>query len=46
MRRQIETALEAHGHFVYRHAWWVIAAVGLVVGALATQIPKVEFVSN
>ena len=46
MRRQIESALEAHAHFVYRRAWWVIAAVGLLVAASATQIPKVEFESD
>jgi len=46
VRRQIESALEALGHSVYQRAWWVIAAVALLVAAASTQIPKVEFVSD
>ena len=42
MRRRIETLLEELGHFSYRHAWGVIFAVLLTIGASVTQIPRIE----
>ncbi len=42
MRDRIERALGAWGHFVYRHARWVIALVLLTVAGLVTQLPQLR----
>ena len=42
MRKRIETLLEELGHFSYRHAWGVLCAVLLIIGASVTQIPRIE----
>ena len=38
MHERVEALLSAWGHFVYRHAWWVIAIVLLVTVGAATQL--------
>jgi predicted RND superfamily exporter protein len=43
VRKRIDRALAAWGHFAYRHAWPVIACVLLVVAALGSQLPRLEF---
>ena len=40
MRDRLERFFAAWGHLSYRRAWWVIAAVLLLVGGLASQLPK------
>lgn len=42
MRTRIEEALEALGHFCFRRAWLVIAAVLAAVGLASLQIPDIE----
>jgi predicted RND superfamily exporter protein len=43
MRERIDRALAAWGHFAHRHAWPVIALAVLVVAALGSQLPEIEF---
>ncbi len=38
MHARIEALLESWGHFVHRHAWWVIAIAIAVTAASATQL--------
>jgi predicted RND superfamily exporter protein len=40
VRNRIERLFAAWGHLAYRRAWRVIAAVLLLVGALASQLPR------
>jgi predicted RND superfamily exporter protein len=42
VRERIEHGLARWGHRAYRRAWPTIAAVALGVGALVTQLPKIE----
>ncbi len=43
IRERIEHAFARWGHRAYHHAWPTIGAVLLGVGALVTQLPKIEF---
>ena len=38
MHARIEALLERWGHFVFHHAWWVIALSLALTGAAATQL--------
>ena len=42
MRERLELGLEALGHHIYRHAWWVIATLLIGIALGATQIPNIE----
>ena len=43
LRDHIERLFAAWGRFAYRHRWWVIGLVLLLVGSLASQLPKIHF---
>ena len=42
MRLRIERLLEALGHLAYRHAWPILIATLVLIGAGATQIGKID----